>query len=162
MIVLLLTLSTMASFTAFASDKHIQSSRSHTVKPLVNTLSGESAPSGNANLQWNPQTMTLIATLQVSGLQPGSNHAAHIHTGNCSTEGQILYPFNNVIVDATGSGTSITTIDNVTGGIPASGWCVMVHSGPTAEASPLLCGNVVNPTGATVVTVSLSAVDPMY
>jgi hypothetical protein len=155
MVVLLFTLFTMMSFTAFASDQHIQSSRSHTVTSFVN------APSGNANLQWNPQTMALTATLQLSGLQPGSNHAAHIHAGNCSTEGKMLYPFNNVVADTAGNGISITTIDNITGGIPASGWDVTVHSGPTAEASPLLCGEIVNPTGAISVTVPLSAVDPM-
>ena len=78
MVVLLFTLFTMMSLTAFASDQHRQGSRSTLV----------AAPSGNAQLQWNPQTKALTVTLHVSGLQPRSNHAAHIHAGPCSREGK--------------------------------------------------------------------------
>jgi hypothetical protein len=162
MVVLLLTLFTMTSVAAFAYGQSIQSPQSQ------NTPSGGGVgitPAGTADLQWNPQTNALTAIVHLSGLQPDSSYANHIHTGNCTpggeAEGKMLYPFNNVVTDATGNGTATTTVNNVTGGIPASGWHIVVHNGPTAEASPLLCGNVVNPTGATAVSVLLSLVDPM-
>src|SRR5436853_3416232 len=159
MVVLLSTLSIMMSFTAFAYNQSLQSSQSHTATSLVNIPSGGGGPSGTANLQWNPQTKALTATVHLSGLQPESSYANHIHTGDCSIESEKLYPFNNVVTDATGNGTATTTINNITSGIPASGWDITVHTGPTAEASRLLCGNVVNPRGATEVTVLLSPVD---
>ena len=112
-------------------------------------------------MQWNPQTKTLTATVYISGFQPGDSYANHIHTGNCSAEGKLLYPFNNLVTDAAGSGTATTTLNNMTDGIPASGWNIMVHSGPTAEASGLLCGNITNPKGETAVSVPLSLMAPM-
>jgi hypothetical protein len=159
MVVLLFILFTMMSFTAFAYNQGLQS---HTVTSLVKLPSGGGGPSGTADLQWDPQTKALTATVRLSGLQPESSYANHIHAGNCSPiEGQMLYPFNNVVTDAAGNGTATTTINNITDGIPASGWHVTVHSGPTAEYSPMLCGNVVNPGGARSVSVPLVLVAPM-
>ena len=150
MVVLLFTLFTMMSLTAFASDQHRQGSRSTLV----------AAPSGNAQLQWNPQTKALTVTLHVSGLQPRSNHAAHIHAGPCSREGKILYPFKNIVADTAGNATSKTTFKNVPGGIPASGWDITVHRGPTAQTGTLLCGNVVNPKRTPSVSIPLSTMMP--
>lgn len=148
-VVLLLTLFTMMSFTALADNQNRLDPRSSTVTSLQN------APSGTAALKWNPQSKVLTATLHLSGLQPGSIHAAHIHAGTCSSMGKILHPFNNVVADAAGNGTSVTTINNMAGGIPATGWNITVHSGPTAQTGTLLCGNVVNSKKATSVSVPL-------
>jgi hypothetical protein len=141
----------MMSVTVFAHNLNRQSSRSPS--------GGKGTPSGEVDLEWNPQTQALTATVHLSGLQPKSSYANHIHAGDCSIEGKMLYPLNNVITDAAGNGTATTTLKNITGGIPASGWDITVHRGATAEAGRLLCGNVVNPNGATSVTISLSLVD---
>jgi hypothetical protein len=159
---LLFALFTMTSFTAFADGQDTQSVQSQTAPSFVNVPSGGGGPSGTADLQWNPQTKVLTAIVHLSGAQPGSNYANHIHAGTCSTAGKILYPLNNVVTDVTGNGTATTTINNIAGGILASGWDVMVHSGPTAETSPMLCGDVVNPMGATSELVSLSSVHAMH
>ena len=156
MVVLLLTLFTMMSFTAFAYDQSRQGSGSHTVSSLRNV------PTGRAYLRWNPQSKALSASLYLSGLQPGSHHVTHIDAGTCSMGGKILYPLKNVVADASGRVTSASTISNVTGGISRRSWAVMVHSGPSARTSDLLCGNVVNPQRATSVTVPLSATHPMH
>jgi hypothetical protein len=150
MVVLLFTLFTMMSLTAFASNQHMQGSRS-TLVPFP-----AKAPSGNAQLQWNSHTKALTVTVHVSGLQPRSNHAAHIHAGPCSKEGRILYPFKNIVADAAGNGSSMTIFKNVTGGIPASGWDITVHNGSTAQTGALLCGNVANPRRASSVSIPLS------
>jgi hypothetical protein len=149
---LLLALFTMMSFTGSA---YAQNQTIHDV-PLV--APAQNAPSGRTDLSWNPRSKVLTATLHVSGLQPRSNHAAHIHTGTCASIGRVLYPFKNIIADAAGNGVSVTTINNVTGGIPATGWNVTVHTGTTAQTASLICGNVVNPKKATSVSVPLSAV----
>ena len=151
--VLAFTLFMMMSFPAWAHDQQKQSSHS----PTLVSLTDVSTPSGNAVLQWNRQTKVLRVTFHLSGLQPGSNHAAHIHTGTCSTEGKIVYPFKNVVADRAGNATSMSFFNNVTGGIPATGWHITVHRGPTAQTGDLLCGNVVNPKMATMVSVFLHA-----
>jgi hypothetical protein len=153
LVVLLLTLFTMMSVTTFAHDLNGQRSRA--------SSAGKGTPSGVADLEWNPQTQALTATVHLSGLQPESSYANHIHAGDCSVEGKMLYPFNNVVTDAAGNGIATTTINNITDGIPASSWSITVHRGATAEAGRLLCGNVVNPKGVTSVTVLLSLVDPI-
>ncbi len=106
------------------------------------------APHGSANLQWSPQTQALTVTILLGGLQQNTRHPAHIHTGSCPSDGSILYTLNDVIADAAGNGVSITTISNVMQGIPATGWHINVHSGPTlaaaAEALPITCGNILN------------------
>lgn len=159
--VLLFALLTVVSFTASAYNQVSQSPQSRTATSLANAPSSGAGPTGTVDLQWDPQTKALTAIISVSGLQPESSYANHIHAGDCSAAGKILYPLNNLATDATGSATATTTINNITGGIPASGWCVMIHNGPTDAESGLLCGNVVNTNGATEVTVPLSLMTPM-
>jgi len=148
-LVLLLTLFTMMSFTAFAQDQSRQGLRAGTVPSL------QSAPSGRADLEWNAQSKALTVIFHLSGLQPGSVHAAHIHAGTCASKEQILYPFENIVADESGNVLLTETVTDVTGGIPTTGWNITVHNGSVAQTGTLLCGNVVNPEGATSVTVPL-------
>ena len=152
MLMLLLTLFLTMSFTTFAQDQQGQGLRSHTT---VSSL--QHVPSGKADLMWNQQSQALTATIHLSGLEPGSNHAAHIHTGTCSSKGHILYPFTNIVANAAGSAVLVMTVNNVTGGIPACGWNITLHKGSTAQTGTLLCGDVLNPTKATSVSVPLRA-----
>jgi len=151
-VVLLLILFTMMSFSALANGQHRSGLRASTMAALQNE------PSGTTALSWNPQSKALIVTLHLTGLQPGSTHASHIHVGTCSSIGEILYPLKNVIADTAGNATTVTTINNITGGIPATGWAVAVHQGPTAQTGDLLCGDVVNSKQATSVSTPLRAV----
>lgn len=148
---LLLALFMMTSLPAWAYGQQRQDAYSPTLASQPN------APSGNAVMQWNQQNKVLHVALHLTGLQPGSNHAAHIHNGTCSAIGKVVYPFNNVVADKAGNVTATDTINNVSGGIPATGWIVAVHSGSTLQTSELLCGNVTNPQKATNVTVPLRA-----
>jgi hypothetical protein len=63
-------------------------------------------------------------------------------------EGAITYPLNNVVADAAGNAVSTTVISNIKGGIPATGWYIDVHVGPTLataeQAASVACGAVVN------------------
>lgn len=155
-VVLLLILFTMMSFSALANDQHRSSLHASTTAALQNV------PSGTAALSWNAQNKMLTAALHLSGLQPGSNHAAHIHADTCSSIGKILYPLKNVIADAAGNATSVTTINNIAGGIPASGWNIAVHQGPTAQTGEFFCGNIVNSKRAASVSVPLRAAHPVH
>lgn len=157
--ILLLTLFSLTSFTTFARGQHKQSAYANAAISLRHATD---APSGTADLRWISQNKTLIVTLHLNGLQSGSTHAAHIHTGTCSSMGTILYPLNSVVADTVGTGRSTTTITNVTNGIPATGWNVTAHKGTTAQTGTLLCGNVANSSMAASVSVPLHAIGAMY
>jgi hypothetical protein len=105
-------------------------------------------PYGSASLSWSPQTDELMVVITLTGLAPNSTHPAHIHQGDCSINGSIVYMLNNVVADAAGRATTTTVISNVTHGIPASGWYVNVHNGPGLQPAdqfiPIACGNVKN------------------
>lgn len=88
---------------------------------------------------------TLMVKLTLSGLEPNSAHAAHIHAGSCESQGAVVYPLTTVMADASGSATVMTTINNVSS-IPASGWYVNVHHSTALSTQtgfdPIACGNV--------------------
>jgi hypothetical protein len=108
------------------------------------------APVGTADLTWNPDSHLLTVTVSATGLAPNSTHPEHVHGGTCASNpmGPILYTLNPLIADAHGDGVSVTNIKGVMNGIPASGWYVNVHNGPTLntdlEARPIACANVYN------------------
>jgi len=158
LVVLLLALFTMmsSSTVAYAQQQqqqdvrlpmavHLQQTPPPAASPTPSENPGQHGPSGNAKLKWNPRSQELTVTLQVSGLQPGSSHAAHIHAGACSAVGKILHPFQDIVADKAGNATLTTTIYKQAGGIPPTGWNITLHKGATAETGTLLCGDVVNP-----------------
>jgi len=126
-------------------DVSLQQTPPPAASPTPSENPGQHEPSGNAKLRWNPRSQELTVTLQVSGLQPGSSHAAHIHAGACSAVGKILHPFQDIVADKAGNATLTTTIYKQVGGIPPTGWNITVHKGATTETGTLLCGDVVNP-----------------
>lgn len=93
------------------------------------------------------QNSTLYVSIYARGLVPFSSHAAHIHTGSCSTQGGIKYMLRDVVADGGGNGTSFTAISGVTS-IASSGWYINVHNGDSSQLGtqsgfePILCANV--------------------
>jgi hypothetical protein len=106
------------------------------------------SPAGSAQLAWDPTSHALTVNITLLGLAPNSKHPAHIHAGTCAKEGNMLYPLQDVVANDTGIGTSVSTISNVTGGIPATGWYLNVHNGPAMtsdqQAMPISCGDIAN------------------
>ena len=133
---------------AFAASSHAASARAsgggsdHAFAQLRHT------PFGTATLKWDPKSEDLTVTISLVGLAGNSTHPAHIHVGDCDDNGPILYPLNNVVANSAGDAHTTTVIPDVEGGIPASGWYVNVHNGPTlatpAQAIAIACGNVHN------------------
>jgi len=101
------------------------------------------AVSGTAQLSLTGTTLTVKLTL--SGLEPNSAHAAHIHSGSCESQGAVVHPLTTVMAGASGSATVMTTINNVSS-IPRSGWYVNVHHSTALSTQtgfdPIACGNV--------------------
>lgn len=98
---------------------------------------------GVAHLSLSGHTLTV--QLEMSGLQPFSQHAAHIHSGSCVSQGPVVYPLEVVKANAEGKATVTTKIQNVTT-IPATGWYVNVHRSTNISTQtgfdPIACGDV--------------------
>lgn len=106
---------------------------------------------GHAQLSYDPATHKLTVSLSMSGLTPGSRHAAHIHTGSCQIQGPVAYMLPDLVADPAGVAFERTTF-SVNSPPPASGWYLNVHDGnmndilqngqPGPLFQPLACGNV--------------------
>lgn len=111
------------------------------------------SPIGTSDLTWNATNQTLTVKLALSSLAPNSTHPAHIHTGDCTSNGAVLYPLKPVIANSLGVGTSETTITGVKDGIPAKSWSLNVHNGPglspDIQFAPIACANIANSTTST-------------
>lgn len=125
-------------------------------------------PNGTAALSWDPTSQMLTVQLTLVGLAPGSMHPAHIHTGSCANQGNVVHPLTTVVADSHGDATASTMV-KVAGGIPASGWYVNVHNGPglapaDTQFLPIVCGDVANSNTSTSaaqsVMVTMNAAPP--
>src|SRR5579864_4431953 len=106
-------------------------------------------PTGTSDVTWSAANQTLTVKVWMSGLAPNSSHPAHIHAGDCTSDGAIVYSLNAIEADATGNGTSETTIPSVTKGIPQSGWYLNIHNGgtgltPELQKMQIACANIAN------------------
>ncbi|HZR44271.1 MAG TPA: CHRD domain-containing protein [Ktedonobacteraceae bacterium] len=112
------------------------------------TVQLKHSPVGTTELSWDKESHKLEVKISLTGLAPNSPHTAHIHAGNCNIDGAVVYPLNTIIADAKGDAISETIINNVQGGIPASGWYVNIHNGTNMasaiEKRPISCANVTN------------------
>jgi LPXTG-motif cell wall-anchored protein len=90
----------------------------------------------------------------INGLKPNDDRATHIHSpgngpvqANCDSNGPVVYPLNDVKADASGKGTSSTTITlDPSKGIPTTGWYVNVHMGAAPNVgSGVICGAITAP-----------------
>jgi hypothetical protein len=118
-------------------------------------------PYGLVDLKWNPKSEDLTVQIGLVGLAQNSTHPAHIHLGDCNSNGPVKYMLNNVVANAAGIGISTTVIKKVKGGIPATGWYINVHNGPglkpAAQFIPIACANISNPHKANALRVRLGA-----
>ncbi len=111
------------------------------------------SPVGTSDLTWDTANQALTVKVTLSGLAPNSTHPEHIHKGDCSSNGDIVYKLNPLTANSLGVGTSETTIPGVKDGIPAKGWYVNIHNGPgispDIQFAPIVCANIANPTTST-------------
>jgi hypothetical protein len=126
------------------SNTSTSSDQSVTVKFKGTSAPNQSA-SGDANLSLENGKLTVKVTL--SGLVPNSTHIVHLHDGTCVAQGAVHTALDPIVADASGYGTSTTTIDSVDS-IPSNVY-VNVHFGGTMEElstqtgnDPIACGDV--------------------
>lgn len=111
-------------------------------------------PSGSADLTWDPDhNNTLTVSVALTGLSPASPssypsaaYPATIVSGNCQKLGNVVHDLKGVTADQYGAAGSTTTIPNVAGGIPATGWNIALYSpGAGNQRTLLACSPILNP-----------------
>ncbi|SRR5579883_2146482 len=122
-----------------------------TTIPMVPT--GDTTLSGSVVI--TPQGGNQVKVdITVNGLKPNDDRASHIHSpgngpvqANCDSNGPVVYPLNDVKADASGKGTSSTTITvDPSKGIPTAGWYVNVHQGAAPNVgSGVICARIAAP-----------------
>ncbi len=102
---------------------------------------------GTAQLMLSGTMLTIKLTL--SGLEPNSMHAAHIHSGTCESQGPVVIPLTPITADASGNATETTTVNLTTLNVPTippTGGYVNVHHSTNLSTQtgfdPIACGNV--------------------
>jgi hypothetical protein len=97
---------------------------------------GRSGVTGTALFTYNGTTTTVKLT--VRHLKAMSGHPAHIHVGRCSSLGNILYPFPDVLAGRNGIGVVRTSFP---GPFASKVWSINVHVS-SADLAVIACGNV--------------------
>lgn len=130
-----------------------------TIPSVTTSITLKHMPSGTADLNWDPSTHALTVKVSLVGLAPSSMHPAHIHTGSCANQGNVIYPLTTLVADAHGVASATTVVKNIMNGIPARGWYVNVHNGPglstTDQFLPIVCADVANSNTSTSAAQSL-------
>jgi hypothetical protein len=104
---------------------------------------------GSAQINITGDKMTI--DVKLSGLKPNSSHIAHIHSGSCAAQGNVIYPLQLIKADAQGNATSSTTV-TITNPqqLATSHMYVNVHEAGTMDGmstqqgfDPVACGDIV-------------------
>jgi hypothetical protein len=117
-------------------------SGSVTLGPVAGTANG--AVSGSATLALASGSLTI--TVKVSGLVPGSTHAAALHLGSCQWVDAVLYDLPKLAADNNGNASSSITINHAQPVSASNNWYIAVDYASTVNRSypmPISCGNVV-------------------
>jgi hypothetical protein len=111
---------------------------------LVFQLDGVGTTTAKGTMTVTTTPTSLNIELKITGLQGGSIHVSHIHTGSCAARGGIKFALKPVIADDQGTADITSTV--TAGFPPPSGtWYVVVHVGPDMSGTNsryLLCGNL--------------------
>jgi CHRD domain len=101
-----------------------------------------SGVTGSATVTYNAATNMTTVKVTVKGLEPGSLHPEHIHAGNCSSNGAVLWPLNTIKANAMNTGTATTTFK---GSAMNKADHINVHLGPglaLTQFTVLACGQL--------------------
>ncbi|HXA27560.1 MAG TPA: hypothetical protein VN193_02330 [Candidatus Angelobacter sp.] len=106
-------------------------------------------PFGAASLSYSSASRSAKLALNLQAFVGGSVHGMQILSGTCAAPGATVHALTDVTTDARGTVTSTQSISGFDVPPPASGWILMIRSGPGAatgpQAQPLLCGPFAKP-----------------
>ena len=79
--------------------------------------------------------------VKLSGMEPNSKHAMHIHVGSCANQGAVVIGLPDVFADASGNGSIEKIVE--TAKIPAAAY-INVHqkASDAGVGGGIACGNI--------------------
>ena len=102
---------------------------------------GNSGVSGTAMLA-DASGQTQVA-VQLTGFQPNSAHAGHIHQGTCDSPGSVVAPLQEVNADATGAGSATSTVQVPLNTVMNGQHIIAYHErGGEDHGAPVVCGSI--------------------
>jgi hypothetical protein len=86
---------------------------------------------------------TSTVTVSLEGLEPGSQHAGHVHTGSCANQGAIVAGLDAITADAEGEGSATTAdvLDDRLG----DAFYIQYHVALNPPGAPLSCADIPAP-----------------
>ncbi len=103
------------------------------------TVTGESA------ITYNEETKVMSVEVEVTGLDPDSEHVQHIHVGTCEEPGEAIHPLDNLKANADGEASTTNTFQDVEQ-FDVANMVLNIHQGADLEgdnAKQISCGIVV-------------------
>jgi hypothetical protein len=80
--------------------------------------------------------------LAVMGTGAAGTHAAHVHTGTCDAPGDVVAPLESVTADASGAGSSTTTLQLPAATVMNGQHIVAVHEAGGSPGAPVACAAI--------------------
>ena len=116
--------------------------------PPANAIYGPGVVEGKAHLITDTSSGQTSIVTRVEGLKPGTQHAGHIHFGDCSRlfPGAIIHDLEPLVADKHGRAVSRTVVDDSLAGLKDGEWWVAVHEGPvnaTPQSPAIAVGPVI-------------------
>ena len=108
------------------------------------------APTGQAHLTYDPNTLTLSIQTTLTTLAPNSPHMMNIRTGNCVSTGPVIVALPNVTADASGNVNTSSSQMVQPPTQPSSGWYLEVTNGigsSSFDTLDLVCANITSVQG---------------
>ncbi|HEX8693778.1 MAG TPA: hypothetical protein VF746_15255 [Longimicrobium sp.] len=104
-----------------------------TLRPVNN-----SGISGEAVITAQESQAQVVLTLR--GAQGAGTHQAHVHSGTCDSPGAPVAPLEPVTTDASGTGSSTTTIQPGMNALMGGGHIVSAHQAGGSPGPMVTCG----------------------
>jgi len=106
-------------------------------------------PFGTTSLTYSSAGRSAKLALNLQAFVGGSVHALQILSGTCAAPGPLVHALTDVATDPNGTVRSTQTLSGLGAAPPASGWILMIRTGPGAATGaltqPLLCGPLSKP-----------------
>jgi hypothetical protein len=80
--------------------------------------------------------------LQLTGAAGAGTHQAHIHQGTCDAPGQVVAPLESVTTDASGTGSSTSTVSVPFNDVFNGQHIVAAHQADASPGAPVVCGQI--------------------
>ena len=111
------------------------------VEFAMNAVNGNGV-TGTATIE-DDAGATSTVTVTLEGLEAGSQHAGHVHTGSCANQGAIVAGLDPITADGEGNGSAETA--EVPDDLLGSAYYIQYHVALNPPGGPISCADIPAP-----------------